>query len=610
MNLIFALFFLITSFSLQAMDLSSLATDQQWLNFLHYHRGMFRTESAIDDAHFFLSNDGVTDPEAELQATIEALKNTPATACRFPARAKWLKQKLGVAVDFSTCQDYQKFYQEKYPQAVFLVFSSYYLESPASAFGHTLLRFSKHQANYNGKHNELMDDGINYGATVTSTNPLLYTILGSTGGFKGSFASVPYFYKIREYNDFESRDLWSYQLNLTDGEKERLVDHLWEVGHSYFDYYFFTENCSQKMLAILDAANPSWELLKRNPYFVVPGVTLKTVASTPGLLGTITFRPSAKKVFLDAYRQLSADDVVILDQLISKKTIDQERLKELSPTQAANILDTMIYFLDYKYADDILREDGEINKFKKIVLDHRSNYREKGITPNIIPQSSESPHLSHGSRRVSASYLANKDGDDLGLFSYRFSMHDINDPIVGSPKTASIEFFNFTFSYNQKQNDLKLYSLRPVQVMTINPWTPYHYPMSFKAGVDLTREKTVIGNDDLTPTVTLAAGPSFSLSKSNTLSFWLDSNASYNAHFEHPALAIYLGGTSMLHWRFDELISSETIFSAGHYILQHTYDWKAKQTLRAHVIQDLSLGLELTAQRHDQSAGLSLYYYY
>ena len=92
MKLLFALIFLCLASALQAEDFSKLAKDPQWLNFLHYHRGLFRVESSIDDAHFFLSNDGVTDPEAELKATIEALKSKPETACRFPARAKWLKR--------------------------------------------------------------------------------------------------------------------------------------------------------------------------------------------------------------------------------------------------------------------------------------------------------------------------------------------------------------------------------------------------------------------------------------------------------------------------------------------------------------------------------------
>lgn len=611
MKLLIVLLFFSLIPHLHANDVEQLAKDPQWLNFLHYHRGLWRTESSIDDAHFFLSNDGVTDPEAELQATLEALKNKPETACRFPARAKWLKEILGIKVDFSTCQDYLKFFQDKFPKNVYLVFSSYYLESPASAFGHTLLRFSKQQANHDFKHNELMDDGINYGATVTNTNPILYTILGATGGFKGSFASVPYFYKIREYNDFESRDLWSYQIKMTEEEKERLVDHLWEVGHSYFDYYFFTENCSQKMLALLDAANPSWKLLERNPYFVVPGDTLKTIAKTPGLLGEITYRPSAKKIFLEAYRQLRAEELEIFDRTLNQQTLDTKNFTALNEMQAANVLDTLIYYLDYKYADEILREDDHpINQFKRNILAKRSDYRSKGITPKIEPEKLESPHLAHGSRRIATSYQATRHADDLALLSYRFSMHDINDPIIGSPKSSSIEFFNFTLSYNLEKNHLKLYSLRPVQVMTINPWTPYHYPMSFKAGFEITRQPTAICQNCLVPTANLAAGPSFSLGKQTIISWWLDSNLSYHHQFEKQNVAAYLGASISVFWRFQDYLSSETTLGAGQYILQQTYDWKAQQTLRWHVVNDLSLGLEATAARRFRAAQASLYYYY
>ena len=74
---------------------------------------------------------------------------------------------------------------------------------------------------------------------MTTDNPIVYSILGTMGGFKGSLVSLPYYYKIREYNDHESRDLWSYELNLSYEEIEVIIDHLWELGQTVFDYYYF-----------------------------------------------------------------------------------------------------------------------------------------------------------------------------------------------------------------------------------------------------------------------------------------------------------------------------------------------------------------------------------
>mgnify|MGYP000400942330 CR=1 FL=1 len=102
-----------------------------------------------------------------------------------------------------------------------LVFSAYNVSSPSSAFGHTLLRVSKEKlsAKSNKRKYELLDYGINYAASIPEgTNPMLYAFGGMGGIFPGNFSSVPYYYKIREYNDYEARDIWSYELNLSQEE--------------------------------------------------------------------------------------------------------------------------------------------------------------------------------------------------------------------------------------------------------------------------------------------------------------------------------------------------------------------------------------------------------
>lgn len=45
---------------------------------------------------------------------------------------------------------------------------------------------------------------------------------------------MPYYRKVKEYGDFESRDLWEYELNLTPEETRFLVSHIWEMQHVSF----------------------------------------------------------------------------------------------------------------------------------------------------------------------------------------------------------------------------------------------------------------------------------------------------------------------------------------------------------------------------------------
>src|SRR5690606_41368354 len=46
-------------------------------------------------------------------------------------------------------------------------------------------------------------------------NPLLYSLRGLLGGFPGRYQLVPYFLKVQEYNNAESRDLWTYELDFS-----------------------------------------------------------------------------------------------------------------------------------------------------------------------------------------------------------------------------------------------------------------------------------------------------------------------------------------------------------------------------------------------------------
>ena len=71
-----------------------------------------------------------------------------------------------------------------------------------------------------------------------------FALKGLTGLYPGTLSSSPYYAKVREYSDMESRDVWEYRLNLTPDETRQLLRHAWEIGATRFDYWFFDENCS------------------------------------------------------------------------------------------------------------------------------------------------------------------------------------------------------------------------------------------------------------------------------------------------------------------------------------------------------------------------------
>src|SRR5512142_2968095 len=124
--------------------------DPGWLRLGHYRptrKGGY--ESEVDGSAFFRALRGKTDPRAELEATLRAFFDDRPVAdelsdamCRYPARFAFLAGKLGVdlaRLPPRRCPRFEAFLARIHPRSATLVFSSYYLNNPASAFGHTFL---------------------------------------------------------------------------------------------------------------------------------------------------------------------------------------------------------------------------------------------------------------------------------------------------------------------------------------------------------------------------------------------------------------------------------------------------------------------------------------
>ncbi len=238
-------------------DARGLAADPGWLALLHYRRESLlpRYQSQADDPAFFLAAEGKTDPQAELHADLSAMLLPSARGhaqCRFPARWHWLRQQLDIRDAEVPCPKLDRWLEKMQSESVSLVFPAMFLNSPGSAFGHTFLRF-------NHESSELLSHTLNYAAAVADANDdfVTYVYKGLFGGYAGVFRSRRYYRTVQTYSNLENRDIWEYQLNLGAEEVTQLKRHIWEVVDIDFDYFFFRENCSYRLLALIDAARPS-----------------------------------------------------------------------------------------------------------------------------------------------------------------------------------------------------------------------------------------------------------------------------------------------------------------------------------------------------------------
>jgi hypothetical protein len=461
----------------KARDLK-LADDVGWLRLGHWRPRPFGGwKSEADGEPFFLAKEGKTDPAAELQATLAAFFDaTPKkeelddAQCRFPARFAYLGAKLGVdlaRLPARRCARFDEFYGRVKATGVTLVFSSWYLNNPASAFGHTFLRLDQGGVSRAGRDAELLDYGVDYSARVDTGNALFYAFKGLFGLFEGRFNHYPYYYKVREYAEYEFRDLWEYDLDLAPGEVALLVAHLWELGGTRFDYWYFDENCSYHVLGAVEAAAPRLDLLSHvGRILVLPSDTVKALYRNPGLVRQVQYRPSLR-------RQLEARLALLhggeLDLVEPVATAPSTAMAGLAPERQAAILDASLDLLDLRAGKEmVIGQDPAATAARQLLLERRSALRVQSPRLDLAPPEREQPHLGHASSRAGAGAGWTDGAGPVLLLDGRHTLHDLGDPAPGYPAYAQVEFMAWRAALAAETGRLEALDGSLVRVTSLN----------------------------------------------------------------------------------------------------------------------------------------------
>lgn len=487
----------------QRADALRLHDQKQWLRLGHYRRGAFdgSLQSEADHHTFFVAEHGREDPRAELHATLRAFFEPPVeepksrqggnprhALCRFPARFMWLAEQLQIEfarLPRQQCGPYVQFLQEIDPKAVSVMFSSYYLNNPASAFGHTFLRFTKARTLAVGEKRELLDYAVDFAADVDTNNALVYAFRGLTGAFPGTAKRMPYYYKVRTYADFESRDMWEYELSFTPQQLLMLVAHIWEIGPTFFQYFYLSENCSYRINRLLEAANPDIELIDSLQTPVLPADTVKVLFDNPGLVKNVSYRPSLRTQFLRAARDLDGAEADVVGELAR----DPEAAipTSWSPARRAEVLDAALDLHDMRYVEKIAFErESKEAKHKQRLLERRAAILIPSRPLAIEAPVDRRPDIGHDAKRVGVApgYRAWRGAADepFVAFDFRLAMHDMADPSLGFPDLASIEFLPTRLRLYPKEDGLRirLDDFSIMQVVSLNPMHRFDHGLSWR----------------------------------------------------------------------------------------------------------------------------------
>ena len=472
----------------------------EWLRLVHYRKKRGSYQSEADNAAFFAAADGKTNPENEMVETLRAFFKTAkrpmglpgvddmSAQCQYPARLKWFIRELQMpseALPKETCQQLEDFRGKVRARSATLIFSGYFVNNPSTVFGHVLLRLNRDEA---GRGSELLDMGVNYAANMTTSNPILYAVMGMTGMFRGTFTAIPYYYKVREYSDAESRDLWEYDLDLKLDEIEILVDHLWEMGSTFFDYYYFDENCAYHLLALLEAAAPRLNLVDRVPFYVIPVDSVKAVTEEPGLVSRVRYRPSTQRQLTERFETLSPRERALFLRVRDADKPAEVVIAQtgLTPEEAAHVLDAVLDHIDYRFFRElVLKTDPAAAARKQNVLITRAKLPVTGEVK--VPFSDrDRPDRSHASGRWwIAGGTRDADTGQAGAVDaeVRYALHGLMDPHDGYLPNSVVEFWRMQGRFIPSTSRAELHSFSLFTVSSLSPLTRLESPLAWRIEV-------------------------------------------------------------------------------------------------------------------------------
>ncbi len=540
-----------------------LWNNNEWLNLLHYNNEYNSFNSQVDDDRFFYASDGRTNPQAELLETVRHLFLTTEddnrqTQCQFVARTAWLSEKLDInqgVLPEVHCSEYLEWRQLTRADSVTMIFPAYHLNSPSSMFGHTLLRLD----NSSDTQSEWLSFAVNFGANINNDdNSLIYAYRGLAGGYPGSFITEPYYKKIQEYNRIEHRDIWEYELNLTPAETERMILHLWELKTINFDYYFFDENCSYRLLELLEVARPGIELTDEFILTAIPVDTVRAI-ETAGLIKATSYRPAQATEIQHIKQSLNDNQRKLAIQLSGDiAVINSDAFKQLSLLDQKKVIDLAYRFL--RYQNTKTSRDSAIAK-RSYQLLQKINAYAKDINIETTITTPYPPENGHKSKRASFSAGERLD-NSYAEFALKMAFHDLEDNNNGFLQGAQINIGNLVMRAEDNVG-LRLFRLDLVDIFSLTPRNDFFTPMSWKVYSGFERQLTN-NKDQLTYHVTGGAGGTWEYLKNhqyyalaiarleankqlrNTLEPAIGFNTGLLSHFKNTTARLEISGEQFL----------------------------------------------------------------
>lgn len=501
-----------------------LADRPEWRKLVHYVPNLISpgVHGMVDSPQFYNAPDGKDNPQSELEATlasfysdIEESDTQQNPQCLFIARYAWLDEKLGfdpLQLPRQSCKRFQNWYAGLNPSGLTLIFASAYLNNPSSMYGHPLVRVD---AKDQDDRTRLLAYAITFAANTNETNGIAFAVNGLFGGYPGVFSVMPYYLKVREYRDFENRDIWEYQLNLDSEEVDRILRHTWELGSTYYQYFFFDENCAYHLLSLLQVARPGLDFTSQFRWWAIPADSVGEITRQRDMVKKVVYRPASATVIHHRLRGLNDQERGLARDLSLKRiSVGDPVLSELPVNRAAAVVETSQDYVSYRRAigkNDVADPAGLAHE----LLTARGRMDAVAQTPEI-PMPEVHPDQGHGSSRITIG-AGRRNGQGFQELTARATYHDIMDADGGYARGAQIEFFSLALRH-YRFGKTRIEKFTPINILSLTPRDDFFQSMSWKISTGWQRMRAANGKEPLAFALDGGAGGSWS--NEDDMAFW------------------------------------------------------------------------------------------
>ena len=448
--------------------LKKLSQSNAWWRLIHYKQHSYGVRSQVDQDDFFLSSQGYKSPLAELNATLKLLtsainsqllvdeKQDP--RCAYPARTAWLATQLNLDIPARACAGLDKWLGQIDAGSMSMIFPSAYMNNASSMFGHSFLRLEG--TNRQAKP-DLVAHAINFAADVSEADGgVSYAVKGMFGLYPGYFTLTPYYEKVDEYNNLENRDMWEYPLSLSDEGLERVIWHMWELERVRFDYWFFDENCSYQLLALISVAEESLDLTAGFDIKALPADTIRALDKANLIGDEAKYRPSFATKLLSMSEQANSEELAAAKQLVFEY-LEPETLQLDATANPAKVYELAYEWLNFRFRHQGVTRDEAADQLHKLLV-ARSKVRQKsGILAPKIPQ--VPPHKGHKTAQVSLSLGQDESTNYLQLAA-KPSYHGRYDSLAGYLPNAEINLLELKLRFDEENKEITPWHLNILEV--------------------------------------------------------------------------------------------------------------------------------------------------